>query len=104
MARSNAGERIAECVRLLCRYFALLAQLADPRLHTSRVLGQLSELPACGFPIMGGLIGLVANADGSLEELMLACFAFAKSFQVMDQRLFCLLLFAVQAKKAFSGF
>src|SRR5580765_7741004 len=104
MARSNAGERIAECVRLLCGYFALLAQLADPRLHTSRVLGQLSELPACGFPIVGGLIGLVANADGSFEELMLTRFAFAKRVEVMDKRFFRLLLFAVQAKKAFTGF
>src|SRR5579859_1648295 len=104
MARPDAGERIAERVRFLCGYFALLAQLADPHLHTRRVSSQLGELCACGFPIVGSLIGLVANADGRFEELMLARFMFAKRVEVVDQSFFRLLLFAVQAKKAFAGF
>ena len=104
MARPDTGERIAQRICLLCGRLALLTQLRYTSLKSDNVLGERSKLSVCGFPVVGRLIGLVAKTYGSFEQLVFACFAFAKPLQVMDKRFFRLLLFAVQATKALAGF
>ncbi len=67
-------------------------------------MAQRVELAACGFPVVGGLIGFVANSNGRFEEIVFVRFAFAKRFEVMDEGFLCLLLFAMQTKQAIAGF
>ncbi len=67
MARANAGEGIAKHISFLRSCLASLAEVRDARLQCGGVLRERIELAARGFPVVGRLIGLVANTDGSFE-------------------------------------
>ena len=80
-----------------------MAQLRNAGLQSCGVLAQGVELAAGGFPRISSLIGFVANANGGFEQFVFAGFAFAESIQVMNQGLFGLFLFSMQAKKTFAS-
>src|SRR6266446_4180914 len=104
VSRANTGERIAESFGLLNGEFTLLAEIGGAGVKRHGFLAESLELAGSGFPIVGGTIRFIANADGRFQQLMFGGFALIERFGVMDKRFFGLLLLAVQAHKTLVGF
>src|SRR5262249_53364897 len=100
---ANAGQRIAQGFGLFAALGALRAQGMELGLEFNALLLEGIELAAGGFEHMRRILGIAAQANGEFEQFMLAGLGFAQRFALIEQGLFGLLLFAVQAQQAFAG-
>jgi hypothetical protein len=82
----------------------LRLQFNHARLQGGGIPVQGRELPGRSLQSVSGLVGFIANSNGALEQVVLACLAFTKRFEVMDEGFFRLFLFTVKTEKTFAGF
>ncbi|SRR5258708_3447768 len=104
MPRANPRQRIAERPGLFRQGIALLAESDDPGLKLRGALFQRVESTGSGFTFVSSALGITARAHRSFQQLMLVRFELAQRFGLMYERLFGLLLLAMQAQQAFAGF
>ncbi len=57
-----------------------------------------------GFMIERGAFGIIARAHGSFQQVVLGHFELLERLCPVHERLFRLLLFAMQTQQAFAGF
>ena len=54
--------------------------------------------------IESGALGIIARAHRSFQQIVLSCFELSQCFALVHQRLFGLLLLAMETQQALAGF
>src|SRR6266404_2070758 len=104
MPRANSRQRITERPDFFRQGVALFAESSDLGLKLRGAPLQAIELARSGFMIESRTLGVIARAHRSLQQVVLVCFEPSQRFGLVDERLFRLLLLAMQAQQAFAGF
>ena len=80
---------------MLLRFLTRLLQFGDAALEFGGALLKFSHLGVGVLPILGGALGVVANLNGTFQQVGFAGFLLAQGFGLVNQGFLGLLLLAV---------
>src|SRR5712664_107535 len=103
MPGANPRQRIAEGGGLFRQDITLLAKSGNPGLKLRGVSFQRIELTGSGLMIVSRALGVIARAHRSFQQVVLVGFELPQRLGLVYERLFGLLLLAMQAQQAFAG-